>query len=176
MPRVTINDSQGLVQTTGSGVKIEGNLQLGGSVTNDMVTLTGDTTLTVAAHSGKTLLLGEVGGNAALTVTLPAATGTGAMFTFVISVVNTSNYLIKVADATDTIDGTILQMVTTAASGKAWTAGASDDTITLNGTTTGGVSIGDTLVLRDIASNQYTVQGVITGSGTLATMFSASVS
>jgi hypothetical protein len=46
----------------------------------------------------------------------------------------------------------------------------------LNGTTTGGVSIGDEITLIDIASNQYMVKGILTASGTEATPFSASVS
>ena len=76
--------------------------------TQDIVTLTATASITTADHSGRTLLMGEVGGDAAATFTLPAATGTGSVFKFVVSVVNTSNYLIKVADATDTIDGQIV--------------------------------------------------------------------
>ena len=76
--------------------------------TKDMITLTATASITSAAHAGRTLLMGEVGGDAAATFTLPAATGTGSIFKFVVSVVNTSNYLIKVADATDTIDGQIM--------------------------------------------------------------------
>ena len=53
---------------------------------------------------------------------------------------------------------------------------ADSDTITMNGTTTGGVSIGDEITLIDIASNQYMVKGILTASGTEATPFSASVS
>jgi hypothetical protein len=147
-------------------------------VSGRIVTLTGDTTLTEATHSDKVLLLGEVGGNALLTVTLPAATGSGAIFRFVVSVVNTSNYVIQVADATDTIDGNIMTNSTgdTPDLAQPWLAGASDDTITLNGTTTGGASIGDWIELIDIASNQWAVRGVTTSSGTEATPFSAAVS
>ena len=72
--------------------------------TRDIITLTATASITTAAHSGRTLLMGEVGGDAAATFTLPAATGTGSVFKFVVSVVNTSNYLIKVADVTDNID------------------------------------------------------------------------
>ena len=41
-----------------------------------MVTLTATTSITANAHAGRTLLMGEVGGDAACTFTLPAATGT----------------------------------------------------------------------------------------------------
>ena len=52
---------------------------------------------------------------------------------------------------------------------------ASSDTITLNGTTTGGVNKGDWVELEDIASGIWGVTGLLTGSGTEATPFSAAV-
>jgi hypothetical protein len=146
--------------------------------TRDIITLTATASITTADHSDRTLLMGEVGGEAAATFTLPTATGTGSVFKFVVSVINTSNYLIKVADATDTIDG---QIVITDADGTAAssmvTASASD-TITLNGTTTGGGAIGDYVEVIDIASNQYAVSGMVTcaAGSNPATMFSATVS
>jgi hypothetical protein len=145
-------------------------------VSSRIVTLTEDTTLTEAAHEGKTLLLGEVGGNASLTVTLPAATGSGAVFHFVVSVVNTSNYVIQVADATDTIDGTIMYLADGGNTVVGFEADGTDDTATFNGTTTGGAAIGDWVELRDIASNQYAISGQMTATGTEATPFSAAVS
>jgi hypothetical protein len=57
----------------------------------------------------------------------------------------------------------------------AWPTVAASDTITLNGTTSGGVSIGDYLILTDIATNQYTVSGMLNASGTEVTPFSAAV-
>jgi hypothetical protein len=146
--------------------------------TTDMLTLTATASITSAAHAGRTLLMGEVGGDAAATFTLPAATGTGSIFKFVVSVINTSNYLVKVADATDTIDG---QIIITDADGTAATSfvtAATSDTITLNGSTSGGGAIGDYVELTDIASNQYAVSGMVTcaAGSNIATMFSATVS
>ena len=120
--------------------------------------------------------MGDVGGDAAATFTLPAATGSGAEFQFIVSVVNTSNYVIKVADATDTIDGSVTLHQDSATTVSTFNTAADSDTITLNGTTQGGVSIGDEITLIDIASNQYMVKGILTASGTEATPFSASVS
>ena len=57
-----------------------------------------------------------------------------------------------------------------------WPTVAASDTITLDGTTTGGVNIGDYVLLTDIATNQYTVSGLLNASGTEATPFSAAVS
>jgi hypothetical protein len=145
---------------------------------NTLITLTATLALTAAAHAGRTLLLGEVGGDAALTATLPAATGTGDKYHFIVSVVNTSNYLIKVADATDIMYGNIIANSTgdTPDLAQPWPTAADSDTITLNGTTTGGVALGDWIELIDIATNAWAVRGVTTASGTEATPFSATVS
>lgn len=139
-----------------------------------IATLTATTTITQESHDCKTLLMGAAG--AALTFTLPAALGTGAKFKFMVSVVNTSNYLIKVANATDTMDGKMISTQDAADTLVGWETAADSDTITLNGTTTGGVSIGDFVELEDIASGQWAVSGITTSSGTEVTPFSATVS
>ena len=172
--------SGGLTVTAGGITVTAGTTDLSGSFIRDLVTLTEDTTITNAAHAGRVLLMGEVGGDASATFTLPAATGTGAEFKFIVSVVNTSNYVIQVADATDTIDGSVVVTNDSTDGGTAslisWPTVAASDTITLNGTTTGGVNIGDYVLLTDIATNQYTVSGLLNASGTEATPFSAGVS
>ena len=166
----------GLTVTAGGLTVTAGTTTLGASFVRDIVTLTATDAITVAEHAGRILLMGEVGGDAAATFTLPAATGSGAEFQFIVSVVNTSNYIIKVADATDTIDGSVILHQDSANTVASFNTAADSDTITLNGSTQGGVSIGDEITLIDIASNQYMVKGVLTGSGTEATPFSASVS
>jgi hypothetical protein len=150
------------------------------TVTKGKVVLVATGAITQAAHAGKTLSMAEVGGNAACTFTLPAATGTGNVYKFIVGVVNTSNYIIKVADATDTIDGQVIVTNDSTAGGTAsvisWPTVAASDTITLNGTTTGGVGIGDYIELTDLIANQYVVSGMLKASGTEATPFSATVS
>jgi hypothetical protein len=125
-----------------------------------IVTLTGDTTISAAVHDGKTCLLGEVGGDAALAVTLPAAAGTGAIYKFIVSVVNTSGYTINAATASGAFYGLITQVDkdSTAATGYHAAGGTGADVITLNGTTTGGL-VGDTIVVEDIATNKWAVRG-----------------
>ena len=171
--------SGGLTVTAGGITVTAGTTDLSGSFIRDLVTLTADTTITNAAHAGRILLMGEVGGNASATFTLPAATGTGAEFKFIVSVVNTSNYVIQVT-GDDTIDGSVVVTNDTAAGGTAslisWPTVAASDTITLDGTTTGGVNIGDYVLLTDIATDQYSVSGLLNASGTEATPFSAAVS
>jgi hypothetical protein len=142
-----------------------------------IVTLTADTSITETTHDGKVLLLGEVGGDAALAATLPAATGSGARFRFVVSVVNASGYTIKVADATDVMYGNVVANATgdTPDLAQPWPTAADSDTITLNGATTGGAAIGDWVECIDIATNAWAVTGVVTASGAEATPFSATV-
>ncbi len=136
-------------------------------------TLTASTTITSELHDGQTLLMGASG--AALTFTLPAALGTGARFRFRVSVVNTSNYVIQVANSTDVMGGGIIMGADTAGAANVWSTAASSDTITLNGTTTGGVSIGDYVEVEDIKAGFWGVTGHVQGSGTEATPFSAAV-
>jgi hypothetical protein len=129
--------------------------------------------VTVAAHSEKIILLDRAAG---VTATLPAATGSGAVFRFAVKTAVTSNNdIIKVADATDVIQGALT--VTDQADGSTATFGtvAASDTITLNGGTTGGL-VGGLITLVDIAADRYSVTGVVVGNGTEATPFSATVS
>lgn len=141
-------------------------------VSTRLLTLTGDTAIAVATHEGKTLLLGEVGGNALLTATLPAATGSGAKYRFKVSVVNTSNYVIAVT-GNDTFKGNIISNATgdTPDLTSIWPAGTNNK-ITLDGTTTGGAAIGDWIEVEDILADVWAVSGVTTSSGAEATPFS----
>jgi hypothetical protein len=56
-----------------------------------------------------------------------------------------------------------------------WPTAADSDTITLDGTTTGGVAIGDWIEVQDIVADKWAVRGVTTSSGAEATPFSAAV-
>ena len=131
--------------------------------------------VTAASHHGRTIYLNKADGIAA---TLPAATGSGAVFTFVVAVTASGgNYVIKVADATDEFIGRLIAPDTDAATAQNhWVPADNDDTITLNGTATGG-KIGDIIVCTDVASNVYHVWGIIGQSGgSEATPFSNTVS
>ncbi len=132
------------------------------------------------ADSGKLVVLNASdAGSTAVTVTLPAATGSGVHYKIVVGTVNamSAGYKIQVT-GDDTIDG----QITTASTGDSpdlgqpWVTAADSDTITFDGTTTGGVAIGDYIELTDIASNQWVVSGATTSSGTEATPFPAAVS
>jgi len=149
-------------------------------LTGRVVTIVETGAITTVAHSDRLCMLGEVGGNALVTLTLPEATGSGAKFKFAVSVVNTSSYVIVVADTTNCkfIGNVLIQDADLLATVGAvmYSAGATDDTITLNGTTTGG-QLGDFIELIDVATDVWFVQGILNcpaGSNT-ATCFSAAV-
>lgn len=138
------------------------------------VALAVSTTITQAQHESRSIIMGGAG--AARTFTLPNATGSGSVFTFVVGAVNTSNYLIKTVTGADTFDGSIANGNSSSSGAmRLWSPAATDDTITLNGTTSGGSSIGDWIQVQDIATNQWMVTGVTTGTGVVITPFSDTV-
>lgn len=136
------------------------------------ISITANVTLTQKDHAGRALVFNSADGD---TVTLPAATGTGDIYIFVIGTTVTSNNdIIQVANATDIIQGVIVMATDTG--GITVPAGSADDTITMNGTTKGGV-IGGLIVLQDAASGLWAIlAGQLPTSGAEATPFSAAVS
>ena len=113
---------------------------------------------------------------AGLTVTLPASAGTGDTYEFVIDTTVTSNsVIIRVANATDIMAGVAWQAADAGSTSNAWETAADSDTITFNGTTTGGIR-GDRVVLKDVVSGRWNVSVFGAATGTEATPFSAAVS
>jgi hypothetical protein len=124
-------------------------------------------TLSRGQHAGKIILLDTLTGSI---VTLPAATGTGDRYLFLVTLTNTSNnHIIKVANVTDIMIGSVVVTSSTAATlaGDAATIATADDTITMNGTTTGG-AVGTWVELIDTSAGVWTVRGQLAGSGTPA--------
>jgi hypothetical protein len=138
-----------------------------------IVNLAVDTPITEASHEGKTIVMGGAGSSR--TFTMPAATGAGGRYRFVVGAVNTSNYVIKSAVGTDLMEGAILFLTDSGDAVEGFEAGATDDTITLNGTTTGGAAVGDWVELEDISATGWAVRGVVTGTGDEVTPFSDTV-
>ena len=128
--------------------------------------------VTAADHDGKIIVLNRAAG---VTATLPAATGSGAVFRFTVGTAVTSNSdIIKVADNTDVMSGSLYVTDQAAGTGTEFSTTITSDTITMNGSTTGGLA-GGVLTLIDIATNLYAVQGNIIATGVEATPFSATV-
>jgi len=171
------SDGDLAISTQGTGaVTVASQLTLTGSFLPAIHTFTATDAVTITEHAGRTLLLGEVGGNALVTLTLPDATGSGATYKFIVTVANTSNYVIKVPDSDNTIDGIMMYLDEDGTAVSAFPTVAASDTITLNGGTTGGL-IGDYLEIVDIAADQYHVRGVmrVAAGANPATPFSATV-
>jgi hypothetical protein len=137
-------------------------------------------TVTAETHSNRVITLNRAAG---IAVTLPAATGSGAEFTFVVGTTFTANATIKVASATDYMRGKVYTLSDGAAAvlgyatSNSGTVATESDTITLYtaaSNTTGGI-VGDTIVLRDTGAAVWSVLGHTQSGGTEATPFSATV-
>lgn len=129
--------------------------------------------LNVADHDCKVIDLDAAAGCA---IRLPAAKGTGAKFEIIVGTTITSNSTtIKVANATDIMAGFSIQAQDAGATLQMFETAADSDTITFNGTTTGGIK-GDVVELTDLRSGLWQVKVLGAGTGTEATCFSATVS
>jgi len=128
--------------------------------------------VTVADHSDRIVVLNRAAG---VTATLPAATGSGAVFRFTTgTAVTTNNNIIKVADNTDVMSGSLFVTDQAAGTGTEFSTTTTSDTITMNGTTSGGLA-GGLLTLVDVATNLYAIDGNIIATGVEVTPFSATV-
>jgi len=156
-----------------------------------VVAITASTTLSPDTHGGRII---SVGGSlaSALTLTLPTINAStnpttsgpgqdpstsnnqGVMYTiWVPTTISTSSLKIG-TDGTDRYVGAILSIDTDSTdAARGFTAGASDDFINFNGTTTGGVA-GTFVQIYAIAALKYMVTGTVLGSGTVATPFATS--
>ena len=158
-----------MASTTFSGPVTSTNGFITGTGVNSTVTAS-TLAVTKALYNGQTINLSRAAG---ITVTLPAATGTNATYRFLVTTAVTSNsYKIQVANATDVIQGTINVAGTT---GTPFGSLPASDTITMNGSTQGGL-VGSYVEITDIAAGVFLVSGSSLGSGTVITPFSAAVS
>lgn len=139
-----------------------------------VVDATGSTlAVTKALHSNKIVTLNRAAG---IAVTLPAAVGSGCRFHFIVgTAVGSNTTTIKVANATDVFCGNAIQAADGGSTSNMFEAGASDDTITFDGSTTGGLK-GDSVEIIDIAAGLFWVRVVGAATGSEATPFSATVS
>ena len=134
-------------------------------------TITASATLDRESHAnGPWVRLSAAAG---LTVTLPAATGTGDIYkVLVITTVTSNSYIIQVANATDSFYGGV--STSTDVAGVTELAVSGDDTITMNGSTTGGL-IGSWFTFEDAGTGIWVLNGFNCSTGAEATVFSAAV-
>lgn len=131
----------------------------------------GNFALTAATHGNRITLVND----ADVTITLPAATGTGYVYKVLIVTTAWTGGTIQAASASDSFLGGINGVDDDADAAYAWKAESADDTITGNGTATGG-KVGDWYQFTDVATGLFLVEGFITQSGgSEATPFSAAV-
>ena len=124
-------------------------------------------TLTAATHGGKTIALDTAAGT---TITLPAASGSGARFCFLVTVAATSNQHRIVVVGNDAFFGGITQGNDTDNATVTWPTAADADQINMSGTATGGVK-GAVYCVADMVADGWHVWGNSDASGTEATPF-----
>lgn len=121
----------------------------------------------------KAITLNAAAGQA---ITLPAATGSGNIYRlFVGTTITSNNTTIKVANGTDTMVGRAIVTQDAGDTVVGFEASGAHDTITLNGSTTGGIK-GDIIMVEDVAAGLFHVDLRLSGTGAEVTPFSATVS
>jgi hypothetical protein len=130
-----------------------------------------DATLAInqGGHAGQTIVSNLA---ATQTFTLPAATGSGNVYKVFVNITKTGDLVLQVT-TTDIMQGGV--SISTDIAGITMLAAATSDTLTMNGTTTGGVK-GSHVEFQDVASGTWRVSGFLCSTGTEATPFSAAVS
>lgn len=183
------NNGDRMVVSSGAAINIEdgGALQLAGtsiSASADEINRAADVSgrivnvtatslaVTEATHDGKTITLNSSTGQA---VTLPAATGSGARFKVVLrTTISSGSTTIKVANTSDAMTGYCLHTADGGDTVVGFETTSGTDTITLNGSSTGGLA-GEKVEIEDVAANLFHVQVLGAATGTEASPFSATV-
>ena len=135
---------------------------------NNVVNITAETTLTFDSHAGRLMEVNDADG----AVTLPSISSSeiGAVYRFFIG--TTASDLDIKTDGTDKFVGSISVGITNSTH-KRFVPAASNDVISMNGTTTGGIA-NSYVEVTALATAEYMVQGMLIGSGTIATPFADS--
>lgn len=130
-------------------------------------------TVTAALHAGRTVTLNRAAG---IAVTLPAATGTGNVYRFIVGTTFTSSGTIAVV-GDDIMVGHAILSQDAADTVVHFSTAADSDTITFYtaaNNTTGGIK-GAIVTLIDMAADTWHVVYISDAGGTEATPFSAAV-
>ena len=146
--------------------------------------------LTIADHAGRIVHNDAAG---AVTYTLPATnansdsavagpgadlnnlSNVGATIEIFASVTKTGDMVIQAANATDVMVGSAVFIDDSSDNVVGFETASTSDTITLNGSTTGGLA-GTVITCKAIGANRWGVQVNTGGTGDAATPFSAAVS
>lgn len=137
------------------------------------ITGAGPTALNATTDDGEVIVLNKADGQA---ITLPAATGSGARFQIIVGTTITSSATTIKVTGNDVMYGYAIVANDDSATGiTEYKTAADTDTITMDGSTKGGIK-GDIIELVDFAADCWFVSMRIKATGTEATPFSATVS
>lgn len=156
-----------LMELTQKGARFLGGLRRG---PNSIVNTTAALALNAEDHAGRVVTVNNATGVA---ITLPEATGTGDTYDVFVGTTISSGALTIVAPSANTsfIGGVGLS---TDIAGVTILANTGDDTITMSGSTTGGV-LGSWVRFTDVAAGIFRLEGFLCSTGAEADPFSAAV-
>lgn len=169
------NTNLGGTLTVAGTTTLNGNVVLasGKTITGGGISIIDATTTTVltAAQSGSLVLWDAAAG---FTITLPApAVGLSFSFGVATSVTSSNHKLITDAGTTFLYGGLAMGEAAGTTTLTALGNGTSHVAVTMNGTTTGGL-IGTFFNVYCTSATKWVVEGLVAGSGTLATPFATS--
>lgn len=122
-------------------------------------------------HEGRTCVFNKADGCTAI---LPAATGSGAKYTFIVgTAVSGGDAVIDAGTNGGDLEGVAFGSDDEGEPSNGWVAGAANDEFHMDGTTQGG-GVGDWIEVVDIATNRWAIRATITQTGTEATPFEGS--
>jgi len=132
MPKVTVTDAKGLVQSTGAGVTLEGDTVIQNSKVV-LLTDTASTTLT-KAHAGRTMVIPNIGQDSTYTLPTPEA---GMLLHFIGTpgAADTNDIIFRATDDTIFFQGALIHHDTDQTgqtSATVWGDGSSNDRIKLD--------------------------------------------
>lgn len=138
--------------------------------TSRIVNISAATTLNAEDHAGRIVRTTNTTGVA---ITLPEATGTGNVYTIFTgaTISSGSQTIVAPSASTSFVGGAAMS---TDIAGVSIIANSGDDTITMNGSTTGGV-IGTWFRFTDVVTGVFMLEGFIASTGVEADPFSAAV-
>ena len=154
--------------TTASYTEINNMCDLSGRIYN--LTAAGPIALS-SADDSEVITLNKADGQA---ITLPAATGSGIRFQLIVGTTITSVGTTIKCVGNDIMKGTAVLLADGGDTVVAFATAADSDTITMDGSATGGIA-GACIELIDIAADTWFVKMISDASGSEATPFSATV-
>lgn len=164
--------------TVSGNETVTGNLVVNGTLTNTgaaprAVSLTATTAAPTLAQSGTSFILN---GTTGITVTLPATPTIGTTYGFYVGTLATGSNVYKIITTGAScffLGGLYMDKALTITRYDAL-IGASMISVNLNGTTTGGLVVGDYFTIKALSTTAWQIEGTVSGSGSLATPFAVS--